>query len=534
MEKDVFRRIGIAILAVLLVLIPSSGRMTLANGIPPIPHAFYGALLTDRDELAPTGVAVEAWVDGGIAGNITTTEDGKYGSATAGEPKLIVQGNIADGTAIQFYIWSYGQRVTATPSEPDKAVFRSGQVTELELKYVPPPPAPATPAPSGGAGPALAEPGVTKLAAIIDSSGVLTTSTNVTSADNKVTLTIEKGTKALTEDKTPLPKITVVKMTEPPAPPADSHVIGLAYDFGPDGATFDPPILLEFTYDLSLIPEGVPEDKLVIAMWDASTENWIVLDSTVDTSTHTITTRVSHFTIFTILAYTSPAAFTVSDLTVTPAATGIGEQVAIGLTIANNGDLRDTYKATLRINNVVEATKEVTLAGGTSQSITFNVSKDTAGTYEIAIDGLSGTFTIKVPPQPGVFTVSSLVVAPAEVEIGETVTIDVLVTNTGDFEHTDVVKLKINGEVIDTKEVTLAGGADQKLTFNVFKDIAGTYEVTINGQSGTFTAKALLQPPPAPPTTNWVLIWIIVGAAVVVSLGLILWLAVFRRRAGKT
>ncbi len=46
-------------------------------------------------------------------------------------------------------------------------------------------------------------------------------------------------------------------MLVPPTPPEDFSVIGLVYDFGPNGATFDPPITLTITYDPALIPEGL-------------------------------------------------------------------------------------------------------------------------------------------------------------------------------------------------------------------------------------------------------------------------------------
>ncbi|GAJ02421.1 unnamed protein product, partial [marine sediment metagenome] len=49
----------------------------------------------------------------------------------------------------------------------------------------------------------------------------------------------------------------------PPDPPEDAHIIGLAYGFGPNGATFDPPLILEYTYDPDALPEGVA--GLVIA-----------------------------------------------------------------------------------------------------------------------------------------------------------------------------------------------------------------------------------------------------------------------------
>ncbi|MCK4722411.1 MAG: hypothetical protein KAT75_03855, partial [Dehalococcoidia bacterium] len=356
-----------------------------------------------------------------------------------------------------------------------------------------------------------------------------------------VDLTISEGTTGKTKEDEPLSEISVTEMEEPPVPPADSNVIGLTYDLGPDEATFDPPITLTFTYDPDEIPEGVSEENLVIAVWDEGASEWVTLEGcTVDPITHTITAPVSHFTAFTVLAYTHPATFTTSDLTLSPAEVDIERTVTISLLVTNTGDLTGSYQVTLKIDNITEATKEVSLAGGASRRVTFTTSKDVAGTYAANVDGLSGTFTVKLPPVPATFTTTGLTISPLGVNKGESVTFSVLVTNTGDLTGSYEVTLKINGVVVATEDVTLAGGASQKVTFTTAQEEAGTYSVTVDGLSGTFTVKAPPPPPPEvvppppeevppPPPVNWPLIGGIIAAVVVIGglLGYFLW---WRRR----
>ena len=55
---------------------------------------------------------------------------------------------------------------------------------------------------------------------------------------------------------------------------------------------------------------------------------------------------------------------------------------------------------TLKIDNIVEATEDVTLAGGATGTVTFTVSKDIEGTYIVEVDGLIGSFTVVKPPAP--------------------------------------------------------------------------------------------------------------------------------------
>ena len=103
---------------------------------------------------------------------------------------------------------------------------------------------------------------------------------------------------------------------------------------------------------------------------------------------------------------------------------------------------------------------------------------------------------------------------------------------------------------IATKEITLASGASQTITFTASGNTAGTYGVDVNGKTGQFTVTAApvpIPPEPAPtpepapaptpeptlpvvPPTNW---WLVGGiiAGVAVILGLLLWF--FLRRESR-
>jgi hypothetical protein len=78
--------------------------------------------------------------------------------------------------------------------------------------------------------------------------------------------------------------------------------------------------------------------------------------------------------------------------------------VTISVSVANTGDLAGSYEVIFRIDDVVIATKDVTLDGGASQKVTFTTTKNVAGTYAISVNGLTGSFVVKkavaVPPSP--------------------------------------------------------------------------------------------------------------------------------------
>ena len=391
--------------------------------------------------------------------------------------------------------------------------------------------------PAVGVGVGAPPAGITYVSGYVTSACEFVSKVTAKSADGNVKLIIEKGVVGKTKPGRCLSRISILVMEKPPVPPANASIIGLTYDIGPDEATFDPPVTLIFTYDADEIPEGVNEEDLVIAWWDEAAEEWVELvGRTVDPETDTITAPVSHFTAFTILAYTQPANFITRDLTISPAEVDIGRSVTISALITNIGDLAGSYKITLKIENVAVATKDVTLAGGASQKVTFTTTQDIAGTYTIDVDGLSGIFTVKTPPPPppapAAFATTDLTIFPTEVEIGGSVTISVLVTNTGELAGSYEVILKIDNIVVASKDVTLTSGASQKVTFTTAQDVAETYTVDVDGLSGTFTVKmpAPLEVVPAKPSISWWLIGGIIFAAALV-IGLVIWLVGRRRMA---
>ncbi|MBA5942710.1 MAG: PGF-CTERM sorting domain-containing protein [Methanophagales archaeon] len=101
-----------------------------------------------------------------------------------------------------------------------------------------------------------------------------------------------------------------------------------------------------------------------------------------------------------------------------------------------------------------------------------------------------------VVPDPAEFTVANLVIRPAEVEPGETVTIRATVTNIGDEEGTHTLTLTIDGREIETRDVTLAGDATETVTFTVTKDVEATYSVEVDGLTDNFVVAAPVEEPP--------------------------------------
>jgi len=397
--KKVITFIGLALLLSLCA--------TPVYAIPVLPHAFYGSVFINGPA-APVGTTVEARGTGvrtGIEGNpIIVTEAGQYGGPGGLDPKLVVQGDIPSGATITFY-------VNGVEAEGQTATFEAGggpTKHDLSVTIAAPPP----PTGRGGGGGAPDYYIETELFGVearfrISDDGEILETIEATSADGMLTITIPEGTIALDKDGDRLDSLTVDVDPSPPDPPEDCCIIGLAFDFGPDGATFAPPITFTWSYDPDALPEGVAEEDLVIAYYDEDAGEWMECECTCDPETCCVTACAYHFTTFAIIGAVTPlppppapAAFSVSNLSVQPLEVESQETVTITVSVANTGGTEGSYTAVLKINGVKEAEKSVTITAGGSEIVTFSVTREEAGSYSVTVNGLSASFTIVAPAPP--------------------------------------------------------------------------------------------------------------------------------------
>jgi PGF-CTERM protein len=170
---------------------------------------------------------------------------------------------------------------------------------------------------------------------------------------------------------------------------------------------------------------------------------------------------------------------------INPAKVAIGKPVTIAVDVTNVGELEGTYKAILIIDDVRIETKDVTVAGGATETVTFSpVTKDAIGAYAVDVGGQTKTLRVL---KTAAFVVSNLVIKSAEVETGKPVVITIDVTNTGEAKDIYPVTLSIDGAEIETVPISVAGGGTETVSFTVIRDEIGTYSVDVDGQTGSFT-----------------------------------------------
>ena len=127
--------------------------------------------------------------------------------------------------------------------------------------------------------------------------------------------------------------------------------------------------------------------------------------------------------------YAPPGAeFRVSNPVISPAEVQVGYPVTISCLVTNIGSEAGSY--TLKLGGDFMAEQTIELAPGESKSVSFEVTPDTAKSYSVSVDGLSGTFRATTMPVADI-RVENLVISPVEVNVGQKVTISVTAKNYG-------------------------------------------------------------------------------------------------------
>jgi uncharacterized protein (DUF362 family) len=132
----------------------------------------------------------------------------------------------------------------------------------------------------------------------VNSQGILQGAVQLKTSDGKVTLDLTYGARLLTANNNLLSSLTAENLDSPPAPVSGQTIIA-AYNFGPDGAKFDPALTLTMSYDSYKLPENISEEGLYIAYYDGT--QWQSLNSTIDTKGKVANAKISLFRSYALM-----------------------------------------------------------------------------------------------------------------------------------------------------------------------------------------------------------------------------------------
>lgn len=110
------------------------------------------------------------------------------------------------------------------------------------------------------------------------------------------------------------------------------------------------------------------------------------------------------------------AQFEVTSLDIKPTEITVGETASISAQVSNTSGTGGVYYATLSVDGEKIGTKDINLEPGSTKTVTFSLSRDKAGSYEVAIGKRSSTLTVT----------AKLVARPLEIKYDDGVARDYL------------------------------------------------------------------------------------------------------------
>jgi len=172
------------------------------------------------------------------------------------------------------------------------------------------------------------------------------------------------------------------------------------------------------------------------------------------------------------------AKFELSSLDVSPEVCFPGDTVAVSATLANNGNAKGDYVAELLVNGATEQLQNYTLEPGSSESLSFTLSRGELGGYEVQLGELTESFTV--------LGATNLTISPSQVLIDEPVTIAADLQNVAETRATYHCCLACEGKEVEAKDIVVAGDSTEKVAFTLSQAASGRYRVELLGLSGSY------------------------------------------------
>lgn len=173
-------------------------------------------------------------------------------------------------------------------------------------------------------------------------------------------------------------------------------------------------------------------------------------------------------------------AFEVANLQ-SPARVTQGDRITVGAQIRNSGTAAGSTSVQYRVGQEVRSTKQVTLQPGERTTVTFEIrASNDPGTYRhgvfVGTTDRGQSSSLVIEGQSPEFSVSNLR-SPSRATVGDQITVEGKVSNTGTGSGTTAVQYRIGTDVIRTKQVSLRPGETTPVSFDVSMDgiDPGTY-----------------------------------------------------------
>ncbi len=254
---------------------------------------------------------------------------------------------------------------------------------------------------TGSGGTAVGDKRYTPISPSASADGILWEDVTVYSVDVQAQLDVCKGTAVLNANGYPPSSIMVEALSVPGTSPEGCSFVGRAYDFTPDGITFQPAANLTLRYHEDDLPEGVGESSLSIATLEQTSGAWRILSSRLDARNNCLSVTISHFSQYAVVAGIRPARFCFEKPQMSVITPLEGEKVMVSAAISNEGDQSGSTSVVFSIDGEEVSRREVALDGGQETMVNFLFSAGSAGAHTVSVGPNTLAYTVITPEPEG-------------------------------------------------------------------------------------------------------------------------------------
>lgn len=233
--------------------------------------------------------------------------------------------------------------------------------------------------------------------------------------------------------------------------------------------------------DITLLVNGAPEETVTVEL-DGKSETDVSFEVVgLAAGTHELGVEGWNELVASVHVMT-PAEFVIDDVTVTPTTVLTGEELTVRVQYSNIGEAAGTYDLAVKLGERSVEDVTVELDGMSSGETTFTVVADGRGYMAVSVNGTPRRIHVQVPAE---FVVDGLDVSPnpANLTANEPVSVVVHVSNVGDVEGVHVVEFLIDNRAVESRSVTVAGGASSEQVFTFVPDHPGIHVVGVAGKT---------------------------------------------------
>jgi parallel beta-helix repeat protein len=166
---------------------------------------------------------------------------------------------------------------------------------------------------------------------------------------------------------------------------------------------------------------------------------------------------------------TRPAEFIVTDLDVSPVEAKINQTITISVNVTNIGENKGSYNVDLNVAGIMVDTRTVTLSGGESATVIFDLAKEEVGAFDVEVSGLKGTFVIKK-----ISTSISCSVSPSAATMGDSITASGTISPALLGKNVTLIYKRPNGSTFNR---TVTTGSDGSYSDSFKPDADGAWSV---------------------------------------------------------